>query len=222
MNLFITGTDTGVGKTYVTALLIRHLRARGKDAVGFKPICCGSREDAEILHAAAGGQPLLNEVNPVWFRVPAAPYTASLIENRVVDLALIRDVYATLRSRHEIVLVEGVGGWLVPILRDYTVADLSAEFGLPVLVVVRNRLGALNHTALTVRQIRLTGQNCIGLVLNQGCSTTSEVTEADSADTVATTTNRSVLENWLDVPIVAEVATNQPSLDGWRDNCVMF
>ena len=149
-HLFITGTDTGVGKTYVTARLVRGLRARGVDAVGFKPICCGGRDDAELLHEASGSALTLNEINPVWLRAPVAPYAASLIENRAVDLDLIRETYARLCERHETVLVEGVGGWLVPVRQDLTMADLAAEWRLPVVLVVGNRVGSLNQTALTI------------------------------------------------------------------------
>jgi len=73
MNLFLTGTDTDIGKTYVAALLVRGLRAAGRDAVGMKPLCCGGREDAEMLHAAADGAVPLNDVNPIWLRPPTAP-----------------------------------------------------------------------------------------------------------------------------------------------------
>ena len=213
MNLFITGTDTGVGKTYVTALLIRRLRAQGLDTVGFKPICCGSRADAEILRAAADDTLELNEVNPVWLRTPAAPYTAAMIENRPIDLALIRDTYQALRSRHASILVEGVGGWLVPIARDYGVADLAGELGLPVAVVVRNRLGALNHAALTVQHIR-SGQvgplQCAGLIMNDGLPGNPEE-DAEPQD-IAVATNRSILEDWLGVPVLHEIGTNQASI----------
>ena len=166
MSVFITGTDTNVGKTYVTAGLVRALRARGVDAVGFKPLCCGSRDDAEILQAASGHVLSLNDVNPVWLRAPAAPYAAALIENRSIDLDLIRETFQRLRQRHASVLVEGVGGWLVPIRHDYTTADMASEWGLPVVVVVSNRLGALNHAALTVRAVREAGLDCAGLILN--------------------------------------------------------
>lgn len=205
--LFITGTDTGVGKTYVTARLVRGLRARGVDAVGFKPICCGGREDADALHAAAGGAVALNEVNPVWLRAPAAPYAASLIESRAVDLDLIRETYRQLHERHATVLVEGVGGWLVPIQRDFTMADLAAGWGLPVVVVVGNRLGSLSHTALTVQAVRAAGLECAGLIFNAGAPTASEYIADDQ--TMARTTNRSVLEEWLDVPILASVEYGQ-------------
>jgi dethiobiotin synthetase len=115
MNCFLTGTDTGVGKTYVAALLIRALRRAGLDTVGLKPICCGDRADAETLHAAADGTISIDDVNPVWFRFPAAPYTASIVESRLPDLDQIRDRYQRIRAAHRSVIVEGVGGWLVPI-----------------------------------------------------------------------------------------------------------
>ena len=206
MNAFITGTDTGVGKTYVTARLIRRLRAQGLDTVGFKPICCGSREDAEILRAAADDALSLNEVNPVWLRTPAAPYTAALIENRAIDLALIRETLAALRARYSSVLVEGVGGWLVPVQTDYTMADLAREAGLPVIVVVRNRLGALNHAALTVQQVKANGLSCAGLILNDAAPSPESQEEANQ---IAMVTNRSVLEEWLRIPILYSVGTGQ-------------
>lgn len=193
MNLFITGTDTNVGKTYVAAALVREARSRGLDAIGWKPICCGDRADAEALHAASGGAATLAEVNPVWLRAPAAPYAAALIENRQVDLALIRDVAAEIRSRHASIIAEGAGGWAVPILRDYWMRDLARELGWPVLLVAANRLGALNHTLLTLEAIRAAGLRCLGLVLNHPV--------AGAAGDPATVTNAGVLETLTDVKI---------------------
>ena len=209
MNAFLTGTDTGVGKTYVTARLIRRLRAQGLDTVGFKPICCGSREDAELLRAAAGYALELNEVNPVWLRTPAAPYTAAMIENRPIDLALIRETFHALRAKHDSVLVEGVGGWLVPIERAYSVADLAGECALPVIIVVKNRLGALNHAALTVDSIRARGLTCAGLILNDGSPAAEDSGEPQG---IATATNRAVLEDVLGLPILFTLTCGQESL----------
>jgi dethiobiotin synthetase len=206
MNLFLTGTDTNVGKTYVAALLIAALRKGGVDCVGFKPICCGDREDAEILHAAAEGALSLNDVNPVWLRAPAAPYTAAMIENRAIDLALIRDTFGRIRAAHQAVIVEGVGGWLVPITREYFVRDLAAEFGLPVAVVLTNRLGAINHTLLTVESIRTAGLTCAGLIHNHAAPTSAE-------EGIATTTNRAVLEELSGVPLLFDIAHQQRQLD---------
>ncbi len=209
MNAFVTGTDTGVGKTYVTARLIRRLRAQGLDTVGFKPICCGSREDAELLRAAADDVLDINEVNPVWLRTPAAPYVAAMIENRPIDLALIRETFASLRARHRSVLVEGVGGLLVPIEKNYTVADLAAECALPVIVVVKNRLGALNHAALTVHHLRSRALACAGLVLNDGPVTADDANEPQA---VAVATNTAVLEDVLGLPILFNVTYGQSEL----------
>ena len=203
MNYFITGTDTNVGKTFVTALLIRALRKAGLDTVGMKPICCGDRDDAELLRAAAADSVELNEINPIWFRTPAAPYTASIIENRMIDLDAIREHYKRLRQSHRSLLVEGVGGWMVPIRKDYFVRDLAAEFGLPILLVVPNRLGALNHALLTIQSIQSSGQTCAGIVLNNA-DATSQV--------IASVTNRSMLEDLAGVPILFEIERDQPTL----------
>jgi dethiobiotin synthetase len=182
--------------------LIRALRGAGFDTVGLKPICCGDRSDAEILHAAAAGELSLDDVNPVWFRVPAAPYTASIVENRLPDLDQIRDRFARIRGSRRSLIVEGVGGWLVPILQNYSVADMAAEMGLPVVVVAANRLGAINHTLLTVQAIKARGLPCAGVILN------NVVAEPDAA----TSTNRSVLEHLLEVPILYEVEMGQTAL----------
>lgn len=203
MNLFLTGTDTNAGKTYVTALLVRALRRAGLDAVGLKPICCGGREDAEALFAAAEGSIELNDVNPVWLRTPAAPYTASLVENRAIDLMLIREAFGRAREAHESVIVEGVGGWRVPIARDYFVGDLAAEFGLPVAVVAADRLGAINHTLLTIESIKAQGLPCAGIILNR----------ISPEEDIATATNRGVLEELSGVPILFEVGYGQTELN---------
>ena len=200
MNLFLTGTDTNVGKTFVSSLLVRALRKSGVDCVGMKPICCGERTDAEELHAACDAAIPLNDVNPVWLRTPAAPYTAAMIENRAIDLALIRETFARLKSTHRSLIVEGVGGWLVPIARDFFIRDLAQEFALPVAIVVANKLGALNHALLTVESVRASGCECAGIILNHATSV-----EAD----VAGITNRGMLEDILNVPILHEIAHGQ-------------
>jgi dethiobiotin synthetase len=205
VRLFLTGTDTGVGKTHVAALLVRGLRAAGMDAVGMKPICCGDRDDAEILHAASEGAASLAGINPVWLRPPAAPYVAAMIEERTIDLPLIRESYHRLSTAHRGLIVEGVGGWQVPIARDYFVSDLAVECALPVAVVVANKLGALNHTLLTVAAIRATGLACAGLILNH-------VAPPEEIPGIAETTNRAILEDLLDVPILFEIAHGQTEL----------
>lgn len=206
LKIFLTGTDTGVGKTFVAAALIRGLRGAGIVAAGFKPICCGARDDALALHAATGGSIGLNDINPVWLRTPAAPCTAAIVENRTIDLALIRKTFARLSARHESLVVEGIGGWRVPIARDYFVGDLAREFALPVGVVVANRLGALNHTLLTVESIRAAGLDCAGILLNH------PVPHTAPEESVAVATNRALLEELCGVPILAEVAHGQKEI----------
>lgn len=204
MNYFITGTDTGIGKTFATNLLVRGLRKAGLDTIGMKPICCGDRGDAELLCEAADHQVSVEEINPVWLEVPASPYTASMVEERMIDVPGILSAYTRLRKAHRSILVEGVGGWLVPIRRDYFVSDLAADIGLPVVVVVANRLGALNHTLLTVQSIQASGQTCAGIILNH-CAPESEG--------IASTTNRSILEHLLDVPVLFEIERDQRAIE---------
>jgi len=204
MNYFITGTDTGAGKTYVTALLLEAARAEGRSTVGFKPISCGDREDAETLLAVSTPAPQLNldRINPVHLKTPAAPLAASMIEGKPVDLALIQNAYAELAGEFEQVLVEGVGGWEVPIAQGYHVGDLAKELGLPVLLVVDNRLGALNHTILTARAIASRGLECAGIILNH---------VGDERDS-ASVSNRVVLEQTLDIPILADILHGETAI----------
>ena len=199
---FITGTDTGAGKTYVTALAVEGLRARGIDAVGCKPVCCGERGDAERLAAASGGLDI-DEVNPVWLQSPLAPYVAGLLENREIALAELVEPCRRLMERHETVLIEGVGGWEVPLAPGLAVPDLAAELGLPVVVVVGNRLGALNHALLTVRAVQARGLTCEGIILNE---------LFDELDTAAIT-NKGVIEDLTGVPLLAHLIHGQDEIE---------
>jgi dethiobiotin synthetase len=153
VSLFITGTDTGVGKTHIAARLLRLLRASGPRCAGMKPICCGDRQDAEELLAAGSDGLTIDGVNPVWLKTPAAPMVGALREKVTIDVDKIFSAFRALQKRVEHIIVEGVGGWLVPIRLDYFVSDLALEMKLPVLVAAQNRLGCLNHTALTVRSV---------------------------------------------------------------------
>ncbi|NBV87442.1 MAG: dethiobiotin synthase [Verrucomicrobia bacterium] len=202
--LFVTGTDTGVGKTRFCTLLLKALRSAGVDAVGMKPFCCGEREDAELLHAAAECAVPLSLINPVWLRVPASPYTASLVENRALDVDTAKGAFEQMAQAHEFVVVEGAGGWRVPLTQQLCLSDFALSTNLPVLVLVANRLGAINHTQLTVDSIRAKGGVCAGIVLNES---TPESCDA------ASLTNRGVLEQLLTVPVLGEVAWGATDLD---------
>lgn len=202
MSFFVTGTDTGVGKTYVTRLLLETLRREGIDAAGYKPVACGDREDASLLAAASGNLPL-DEVNPVHFNTPVAPYVAALLENNALKPADLLDGFHRLAAAHAEIIVEGVGGWEVPLAPDYRVSDLAKELGLPVLLVAANRLGALNHILLTVNAIRAKGLTCAGIILNQ---------LGDELDT-AMITNKGVLEDLTGVPLLDHLIHGQDFLD---------
>jgi dethiobiotin synthetase len=162
--IFITGTDTGVGKTYVTALILAELRRRGVKAAAFKPIACGrgGRHDAEIYRRLMDNEQPLHVINPVYLKHPLAPSVAARLENRRINLQSIHAAYARLTTLYAPLLVEGAGGLLVPIKQDYFVADLAKDLQLPVLIVARLGLGTINHTLLTVRQAK----NVAGIVLN--------------------------------------------------------
>ncbi len=203
MNYFITGTDTAVGKTYVAALLTRGLRRAGFDTVALKPICCGSREDVDILCAASDQELSPDATNPIWLQAPVAPLVAAQMEERELDLAELEQWFRRHRARRRSLLVEGAGGWLVPVAPRATIADLAALFGLPVLLVVANRLGCLNHTLLTIESIRARGQECRGIVLNT----------LPGVPSVATQTNKRTLQEVCDVPILFEITCGQQSLE---------
>ena len=203
MNYFITGTDTAVGKTYVASLLTRALRRAGFDTVALKPICCGSRNDVEALCAASDNELSVETSNPFWFQTPVAPLVAARLENRDLDLQALAAWFERHRNRRRSLLVEGAGGWLVPLTPQATVADLAALFGLPVLLVVANRLGCLNHTFLTVESIRARGLDCRGIVLNTLPGNLSAATE----------TNKRTMEEICDVPILFDIGPDQRRIE---------
>jgi dethiobiotin synthetase len=203
MHYFITGTDTDAGKTYVTCLLLEALRRAGHDAVGYKPFACGDRRDPLAIQQASGGALSVEEINPIFLKVPASPYAAALLENRSVDVQTARRGFFSLAARHSHVLIEGAGGWEVPLVGKETIADFAAGLGLPVIVIVNNRLGCLNHTLLTVRNIQQRGLTCAGVILNYA---------QDERD-AASISNRMVLMNYLDVPVLAEVMHGETEIE---------
>ena len=207
MSFFVTGTDTGVGKTFTVVQLLRLLRRAGRSCAGFKPICCGDRRDAELLLAAGSEGFTIDEVNPVWLKTPAAPLVAAQIEQVEIDIDRVVAAFHALRGRVEHLLVEGVGGWLVPIKEDYFVSDLAADLNLPVLLVVENRLGCLSHTGLSIRGIRQCGLRCEALVLNDPASI-KEVAQATNAD---------VLRRIVDVPVLPGLTEKMTELSSeWQ------
>ena len=149
----------------------------------------------------------IDQVNPVWLKTPAAPIVGALMEEVTVDIEQILATFRSLQELVEHVIVEGTGGWLVPIRSDYFVSDLVAAMKLPVLLVAQNRLGCLNHAALTARSIAAHGLRCVGLVLNS----------KDAASDVAALTNADILKRILNVPVLAGLGENLMELPvDWR------
>jgi dethiobiotin synthetase len=211
---FVTGTDTGVGKTVVACALVRGLRARGLDVGAMKPVETGVGADGPLdalaLRAAAGDVDALEDVCPQRFALPAAPTVAAAAEAREVDLAAIETAHARLAARHDWLVVEGAGGLLVPAARGASMADLAARLAHPLVVVARARLGTLNHTALTLEAARHRGLRVAGLV----------ICHADGALCTADAANLEVLRARPGAPLLGEIpplAPGQPPADDALD-----
>jgi dethiobiotin synthetase len=206
--IFITGTDTGVGKTYFTALLTRALRKRSVPAIPLKPISAGDRTDSILLSEATGGEISPIEINPVHFSAPLSPYVASMVEGRPFPWGILRERMEKLAQNYQgPFLVEGAGGWRVPLDSSLGIREWAQELSLPVVVVARNSLGTLNHTLLTVDSIRQSNLPLLGVVLND---TTLKLDDSSI-------TNPAVLEQLTRLPVLslAYQSTQLPSLPAW-------
>jgi len=168
--LFITGTDTNVGKTYVACALAHALRRAGRRVAVAKPVETGvtsQPEDARRLKEAAGDDSSLDDVCPLRFRAPLAPTAAARLERRSIDVDALVSWIEARKGAADVLLVEGAGGLLVPLCGTVTFADLAARCGLPVLIVAANRLGTVNHTALTARVATAARLDLRGFVLSR-------------------------------------------------------
>jgi dethiobiotin synthetase len=171
MSYFITGTDTGVGKTLVGCALLHAFAAQGKSVAGFKPVAAGCDEydhndDAKVLRAASSLQLTYGQVNPYCFPHAIAPHLAARHAGVRIEFKRILASYRELAGQSDEVIVEGAGGFLVPLNDKQTSAALAKELGLPVILVVGMRLGCLNHALLTVSAITAHQLECAGWVAN--------------------------------------------------------
>jgi len=175
LGFFVTGTDTGVGKTLVSCALIHRFTALGKSVIGMKPVAAGGERGAEglinddvrLLRAASNVNAALTLVNPYCFEPPIAPHIAATQAGAVIEIDRITQAYQQLAALAEVVIVEGVGGYCVPLNDTQDTATLAQRLGLPVIMVVGLRLGCLNHALLTARSITADGLTLAGWVANR-------------------------------------------------------
>jgi dethiobiotin synthetase len=209
---FITGTDTGAGKTYATCCLLHAFSARGLRALGMKPVASGSElqngefrnEDALLLQAASTIDVPYALINPYALREPTAPEIAARLDGATIALSAIQSAYAELAAQADIVLVEGVGGWLAPITEQIDQADIPRTLDLSVILVVGLKLGCLNHARLSVEAIRSRGFQLAGWL----CSDVDPNLRF-SEDYFA------ALERVMDAPLIGRIghAHQQPELN---------
>ncbi len=188
--LFITGTDTGVGKTFVACALATAFRQRGRRVAVMKPVETGVEgepADALALRAAAADPAPLGDICPYRLRAPLAPAVAARLEGVTIEVARLVALVARRRQDADVLLVEGAGGLLVPLDGQTTYAELAVRAGLPLLIVGANRLGTVNHCALTARVAAAAGLVVRGFVLSQPTAET-DVSAATNAETIATLT----------------------------------
>jgi dethiobiotin synthetase len=190
---FITGTDTGVGKTVVACMVAACLKERGSDVGVMKPIATGGRpapsglvsDDALALASIAGVDDSYSLINPVCFEAPLAPFVAAREAHREIDVSAIWKAFDALRKGHRVMVVEGVGGLRVPIADGFFVSDLARMIGLPIVVVARAGLGTINHTLLTLECARAEELAVAGVILNGARGADVDPSERSNAEEIA-------------------------------------
>ena len=164
--IFVTGTDTEVGKTTVSAIIVKQLREEGISVGVMKPVSTGSRKDAAYLKKTAGVEDSLEIINPVFLKKPLAPLAAARIDKKKINLERIWQAYKILKEKYDFLVIEGAGGLLVPVTKKSYIIDIAKRFGLPLVIVSRPGLGTINHTLLTACYARNYGLNVAGFIIN--------------------------------------------------------
>jgi len=205
--IFITGTDTGVGKTITTLVVGLLLQRKGIDVGIFKPIQCAGN-DAAVLKEGLKISDSLSMINPYYAKEPLSPHIAFKRANKKIDINKIKKVYKELASRHDILLVEGAGGLLVPIKKNYLTIDLIKELDAEVVVVSRLGLGTINHTLLTVKYAQQQGLTIAGVIFSQ-----SENTKQGTAEL----TNPEAIQAFGRVPVLGSI----PYLKSFRKSSIL-
>lgn len=210
--VFVTGTDTGVGKTLVSVILVSALRRRGLCVRVMKPVETGCGEDlqtrdAELLRTAACDPREMSLIVPYRFSRPVAPGVAESLENRSIDLSYLGEIIDEARIAADVLVIEGAGGLLVPLSGTATWADVLPDWGASVIVIVASRLGAINHSALTFEVLRHRGIPVIGYVLNELLNPRSLVgaQDMDEDQSDALLTNRAAVRRIASSYGIAEI-----------------
>ena len=173
-SLFVTGTDTDVGKTCVSASIVKNLRDMDIDVGVMKPFASGHKknssslpQDVEILMKYSGSQDPIDLVNPYFFEIPTSPYDAAKILVQKINLQKVIDAYNKLLSSHDLVIVEGIGGLMTPITQNYFVSNLITELDIDTIIVMGSKLGTVNHTLLTYEHCKQMHLKLKGFIINQ-------------------------------------------------------
>ena len=198
---FVTGTDTGVGKTVITVALIKAICRLGFTAGGMKPIESGCLQQGDVLVPSDGMfiktiahmEENIGQITPCRFKSPLAPLPASEIEGISVDFEKLNKAFADISGNYDVVIVEGIGGLLVPITRNYFVIDMAKDFNLPLIVVSRPSLGTINHTMLTVNYALKEGLRVAGIIINYN---------QPPENTLAEATNPEIIKRISPVPVI--------------------
>lgn len=205
---FVTGTGTEVGKTVVSAAVIGALRSMGLRVCAMKPVesgCDGTPPDGTFLREASGVDEPIDMITPFMFKAPLAPLSAARLEGREVDTDLILSMARELASRYEAIVVEGAGGFLVPVAEDgYLVRDMARELGMPVIVAASPYLGTVNHTLLTLEAIEGAGLRPAGVVLNHISPSPGDM-GGDMVGDMAGQSSRELIEEHTDMPLLGQL-----------------
>ncbi len=219
--LFVTGTDTDIGKTYVSCHILRELVQQGKSVGAYKPACSGSLVntagkktwgDVEQLRKATQSEESSERICPQTFDLPLAPDRAAKMESRSVDESLLINGWKWWVNRVDYLLVEGVGGLLSPVSQHFLVADLAVQIGYPLLIIADAGLGTINHTLLTIEAARQRGLSVAGVVLNQTSPKTDRSASFNLAD----------LRLRTDVPILKTVPFRPQGAHVYENNNIEF
>ncbi len=189
---FISGTDTGVGKTVATCVLGMLFQRQGWDVGVMKPVQCGG-DDAAFLRKSLSVKDPLDIINPYRAKAPLSPHIAFKKENITVNIKKIKDICRDLKTKHDILLVEGAGGLLVPIKNNYLVADLIRDLDLELIIVSRLNLGTINHTLLTINQARGAGIRIKGVLFNESHKTKHGIPEKTNPQVIRRLGKTSIL-----------------------------